>query len=234
MLPKAKPAARPAPRAAIAKTESNVGPIRRPKISSTTNVPRITSSKKTQVPLHPIQVTIRPTDGPQRVIKPATTAAVPRSLGPSRSTSSSTGQQPVRKHPSSDTVRVNTASRDLTRPTLSQLARVKPPVVGRPLSKSVSGLNVRKLKSSTELVANANTRGHPSRIVKPRNERAEGAISKRPRTPTSIPLPPSPALTSSVNLPDAEASLGNGTVSHEPAHSGDSGKRTGTPGQHTC
>ncbi|EKM80885.1 hypothetical protein AGABI1DRAFT_112600 [Agaricus bisporus var. burnettii JB137-S8] len=226
MVPKAKSAVRPAPRPVTSKPETNVGPVRRARLPSTTNIPTKATSTETKVPLHPIQLPVKPTNGPQRVIRTNATALVSKSLGPSRSSSSSTGRQPVKKQLSSDTVRVNTASRSLSRPTLSQLARVKPPVVARPLSKSVSGLNVQKNKSASALATNASTHGHTSRAVGARNDRTDIIPCKRPVAPASIPLPPSPALTSSVTLPDVEPKLSNEALSHERAHSGES---AGTP-----
>ncbi|KAF5355018.1 hypothetical protein D9756_005207 [Leucocoprinus leucothites] len=93
----------------------------------------------------------------------------------------------------------STAARNLSRPTLSQLARVRPPVT-KPIPKVVRGLEVRK----TGTVASVGSKGsiaaqRPTLSTKARAANVPVGRSKalRPITPTSIPLPPSPKLSAS-------------------------------------
>lgn len=87
--------------------------------------------------------------------------------------------------------RATSGQRDLTRPTLSQMARVKPPVV-RPLPKPVQGLDIRKAKPSAGSDSTVST----SRL--PKSSRTQEGVTTgsirgmRPITPASVPLPASP------------------------------------------
>lgn len=131
--------------------------------------------------------------GPVRLEKPAhsriaSTGTIP--LPPSSKPTHLTRRQP----PSKDLKRVTTIdagratakSRDITRPTLSQLARVKP-VLARP-PKVAQGSNIRQVKSPVD---SDSTRADLL------SGSANMQISKgvRPITPTSIPLPESPEPT---------------------------------------
>lgn len=123
----------------------------------------------------------------------STTLSVSKSANSTRQLSS-VGHQPVKGNPAVDSARTVAGSRDLTRPTLSQLARVKPPVV-RASSKPVPGLNIHKTKSSVDQELHT-ADGRGLKLTRIRNERPAGAPIRRPITPASIPLPSSPDLPS--------------------------------------
>ncbi|KAF9446406.1 hypothetical protein P691DRAFT_708730 [Macrolepiota fuliginosa MF-IS2] len=117
-----------------------------------------------------------------------------RSVKPTRQPSTSK-PLPTARNVADDPGRATVGQRNLTRPTLSQMARVKPPVT-RPISKPVQGLNIRKTKLPAD--SGLALKSNPSRAPRTQASRttAGSTNSTRPATPASIPLPPSPKLSS--------------------------------------
>ncbi|KXN90916.1 Protein stu-1 [Leucoagaricus sp. SymC.cos] len=165
--------------------ETRVEPVRPTKASTLTAKPGAPSQRQDSKPA------ISKPSGPL-CHRAASTSA--HSSGP-QPTSGPTKQLPIsRKLPPGTVPSTNdgtaTASRNLTRPTLSQLARIRPPVVRPPVSKPVKGLDIRKAKPP------AGPRPAIAVAAPARKPNAIKAQVPRPTTPSAIPLPPSPKLLS--------------------------------------
>jgi len=111
---------------------------------------------------------------------------------PSKKQMPITRKEPENMKPSDDVVASTAASRNLSRPTISQLARVRPPVI-KTIPKTIPKLETRKTKLLVKSESNGptvtqglNNKGRSANI-------AVGPLKdQRPVAPASISLPPSP------------------------------------------
>jgi len=129
---------------------------------------------------------------------------------PSKKQMPITRKEPENMKPSDDVVASTAASRNLSRPTISQLARVRPPVI-KTIPKTIPKLETRKTKLLVKSESNGptvtqglNNKGRSANI-------AVGPLKdQQPVAPASISLPPSPdsstltqsPVTSNVTTPE--------------------------------
>ncbi|KAJ3559690.1 hypothetical protein NP233_g11200 [Leucocoprinus birnbaumii] len=207
-----------------------------PKTSTLASRP-FAQDKNATGPQRVIKSTILSVGGPstlpvdKRDVKLTTT----RAIGPARarvasssSLASSTGSQqttrlPVKSalaarkipgQPSDESEPRAAATRDLSRPTLSQLARVRAPV-SKTAPKPVRGLEIRKTKPPIR----TGLSGHVAAQGRTVRTKTASANVPRPTTPTSIPLPPSPKPSSAELLAsssEAEKELGKPLLDSQP------------------